>query len=190
MRARRIGFWTLVAVTMLLSIVAVATVVECSEDRVIEIKDSIQTLQPAVDGLRAFRLAANFVAAGEATEIDPKLLVAMAMRESSFDPQIETLERRGKIGEGGLMQIHGAALRLRPRHCDERLIGADCQIHTGARWLAWVRTHCGGSTSRWVAAYGMKQCPTEASARNHISVRIAKAYYDEIGGTQWLAMPQ
>lgn len=175
----------LAAFTATLLVFAFAPHVHCDDDEVVALKTAIVQLQPRVDAMRAFRLAATFAEAGSQNELDPKLLIAMAMRESSLDVKVERLERVGKIGEGGLMQIHGAALRLRPSQCDELLTGAYCQITTGARWLAYARSQCGGSTARWVGAYGLGACPSERMAARHRSVLMARHYYDEIGGSQW-----
>jgi len=184
MKVKILLFAVMLTLTLTMTILFIR-VAECAEEELDTVAAAIVTLQPAVDNVRALRLARHFAESGEETEIDPLLLVAMAMRESSFDPLVESLERRGSLGEGGLMQTHGVSLRVRPSHCDRRLSSAECQIRTGARWLRWVKDHCGGSTARWVAAYGMRSCPTEESASVHRSVRIVRAYYDEIGGVEW-----
>lgn len=146
---------------------------------------AIQRLQPATDEERATRLAGIFVRAGNETRIDPMLLVAIAMRESSLSERVENLERLGSRGERGLMQCHGAALRVRPSGCGEELEGAHCQVYTGAMWLAWVRDHCEGSTWRWVAGYGRSRCPSETEARSDRNAAIAASYYAMAGGREW-----
>lgn len=65
--------------------------------------------------------------------LDPALFIAMAYKESSFEP-----EARGKIGEIGLVQVHGKAAR----GCE--LETPEGQALCGARWLVRVTEDCGG----------------------------------------------
>ncbi len=146
---------------------------------------AIRRLQPAASEERARTLAAIFVEAGDESDVDPLLLAAIAMRESSLHPAVESLTRRGSRGEVGLLQIHGAALRLRPEECSVELEGARCQVRAGARWLAYVRERCGGSMWRYVAAYGRSRCPSEAEARADRNAAIAASYYSLAGGVDW-----
>jgi len=154
-------------------------------DEVCEVAAAIRRLQPATSDERAERLAGVFTGAGHETRIDPLLLVAIAMRESSLSEDVEQLERLGARGERGLLQIHGAALRVRPEACGPELEGAHCQVYTGALWLARVRDACEGSTWRWVAAYGRSRCPSEAEARADRAAAIAASYYALAGGREW-----
>jgi len=150
-----------------------------------EVAAGIAELQPAAAGQRANRLAAVFAEAGRRHNHDPLLLVAIAFRESSLAVDVEEHRRRGALGEGGLMQVHGAALRARPHYCPLPLPDAECQVQTGAAWLAYARAACGGSWWRWVAAYGLGACPSEERAREHAAARVAHRYYTRIGGTRW-----
>lgn len=156
-------------------------------DEVCVVAAAVRRLQPAADEERAGELAGVFVAAGREADLDPLLLVAIAMRESSLHPAVEARTRLGSRGEVGLMQVHprGPAMRLRPADCDEDLDGAGCQVRTGARFLAFVREHCPGSTWRWVAAYGRSRCPSEAEARGDRNAAIAASYYSRAGGSAW-----
>lgn len=154
-------------------------------DEVSAVARAIQRLQPAADDERAARLAGIFVGAGHETRIDPLLLVAIAMRESSLSERVENLERLGARGERGLLQCHGAALRVRPAGCGEELQGAHCQVYTGAMWLAWVRDRCEGSMWVTVAAYGRSRCPSESEAHADRNAAIAASYYSQAGGTEW-----
>ena len=154
-------------------------------DEVETVAAAIRTLQPATTPERADRLAGIFVGAGHETRIDPLLLVAIAMRESSLSERVESLERLGSRGERGLMQCHGAALRGRPRDCPGDLVGAHCQVYTGAMWLARMRDHCGGSTWVTVAAYGRSRCPSETEARADRNAAIAASHYARVGGGEW-----
>lgn len=154
-------------------------------DEVCTVALAVQRLQPAADDERAEELAGHFIAAGEETGFDPLLLLAIARRESSLAESVERLERLGSRGERGLLQVHGAALRARPRDCPASLEGARCQVRTGARWLAYVRDRCQGSTWVTVAAYGWSRCPSEGEARRDRNAAIAASYYAMAGGTEW-----
>lgn len=66
--------------------------------------------------------------------IDPALFIAMAYRESSFETTA-----RGRMGELGLVQVHGKAAR----GCE--LTTAEGQARCGAAWLARVTRECGGA---------------------------------------------
>jgi len=155
------------------------------DTEVLRVSDAIQILQPATSDTLARRWAVIYLDAANETWLDPLLLVAISMRESSLLEEAEAGEYRGQLGEVGLLQVHGVALRHRPAGCDVPLIGAFCQIHTGARFLQYVRELCGGSTWRWVAAYGMSSCPSEATAHEYPGVILAYRYYREVGGEGW-----
>ena len=148
---------------------------------------AIQVLQPRVMDDRAARLSGIIREATDDAWIDPLLVVALIMRESSFSPQIERLERFGERDERGLTQMMpgGPWREVLPDGCTEELVGARCQIHTGVRWLATARQRCPGSWWRWVAAYGMSRCPTEEQARMTTSPRRARGLYIRAGGERW-----
>lgn len=150
-----------------------------------EVAQGVQTLQPGADAERAARLAGVFHAAGRRNKLDPLLLVAISFRESSLLESVESRRVKGSLGELGLMQCHGKALGFRPADCSQHLVGARCQVETGAAYLAEARDHCRGSWWRWVAAYGMGQCPTERYARTVRGAQRAHRYYQMIGGRQW-----
>jgi hypothetical protein len=150
-----------------------------------EVAVAIQQLQPVVSDDRARALAQVFDRAGYENDIDPFLLVAISMRESSLLLKAEDGRYVGSRGERGLLQIHGVALRFRPDGCSKQLKKAFCQVHTGARFLDYCRGMCGGSPWRWVAAYGMSGCPSEEKAGMAVGPRIAHKYYMKIRGTGW-----
>jgi len=165
---------------------------ECTEsfahngrERVEDVADGVRALQPAASHERAVRLARLFVESGATHGHAPRLLVALAMRESSLSPLVESRQVRGALGEIGLLQSHGVALRYRPDGCSSDLESAWCQVETGARFLAVVRRTCGGSWWRWVASYGASRCLTEAEARRDVATRRARRYYVAIGGEGW-----
>ena len=155
------------------------------DDVVSSVAQAVRTLQPGASVERAEELARVIVDAGRETELDPLLITAITFRESSFARSRESLESLGERGERGLMQVHGVALRFRPDACPHSLEGAECQIRTGARFLAYCREACPGSQWRWVGAYGMSRCPSEQEAGMMPSVRVVARYHREIGGSGW-----
>lgn len=148
----------------------------------------IMTLQPSIEEDRARDLARIIDTQAEEHNFDPKLIVAIIMRESSFSSRVESGKQLGQLLEVGLMQIHprnSVAHDLAPRECSRELEGAYCQIATGVRYLGWVRTHCPGSQWRFVAAYGMNRCPSEPIARLDMSTKRARSLHLKIGGEGW-----
>jgi hypothetical protein len=153
---------------------------------VTEVAAGIVKLQPATDLERAAELGLVFHRAAKRHDLDPRLLVAISFRESSLSRAVESGRIRGRLGEVGLMQCHGVAIRRhKPSDCDWGLTGARCQVETGAAYLAAARRQCGGSWWRWVAAYGLGACPSEQQARGMASAKNAHRYYKKIGGQQW-----
>ena len=145
------------------------------------VTDAIVKLQPRYQRVEAEELAGYFIEAANVNKerpFDPLLLVSIAMRESSLLP-----EAVGQLGEIGLLQVHGVALRFLPSGCT--IEEPRCQLLAGAGYLDYVREVCGGSTWKWVAAYGMSRCPSEEMARNSHSVILAYRYYVSIGGLTW-----
>jgi len=142
--------------------------------------EGIQELQPATSEADAETMAQAFVDAGEANSVDPLLLVAIAFRESSLNPSA-----LGQLRERGLMQVHGVALQHRPDNCHEDLETINCQIRTGARWLAIVREQCPGSPWRWVCSYGNSRCCSEQEGGLSLGTRRARRFYVQIGGSEW-----
>jgi hypothetical protein len=159
---------------------------ESPESEVEALAADIQILQPRVSDGRAYRLAAIIRDACAEHSIPPRLVVAMIMRESSYDPRVESLERVGPRGEIGLLQVMpgSPALALRPAHCTEALEGAECQIETGVAWLAHAREACPGSTWRWVGAYGSGRCMPEPAAVATRGVTRLRGILGQLGGTE------
>lgn len=81
----------------------------------------------------AYRIEKALVGAAMDHNIDPALMVAMGYKESSFE-----LDAKGRIGEIGLVQVHGKAAR----NCD--LETPEGQAECGAKWLSRVTEECGG----------------------------------------------
>lgn len=145
-----------------------------------QIANSIRTLQPAHSVERSKSIARWFLEAAEPYDFDPKLLVAISFRESAL--MHKTIGK--SKSEIGLMQVHGAAAKLRPDDCS--LESPRCQILTGTEWLAFAKRTCGESIWDYVFAYGKGRCPRSPDeSRGHYSTRNARRHYIRIGGTQW-----
>jgi hypothetical protein len=169
-------------VIMLFVFNAYAEVEEDVGVQVDELANSIRELQPLYrnDTKYSRSMARWFLEAAEDNSFDPKLLVAISFRESSLRPSTIGTSHN----EVGLMQVHGAAARLRPNNCT--LESPRCQIRTGTAWLALARRQCGLDTWDYVFAYGTGRCPrTPEESRGHHSPRNARRHYIRIGGTSW-----
>ncbi len=162
----------------MLAIVAVVflSITECHGQT---LEESIGRLQPRLTAVDRARWAEGITKAATPHGIDPVLIAALVMRESSFRPQVADGTIRGALGEVGPLQIHGVALR------GVTCRGAGCWLRAGVDFLAHHRTTCPGSTWRWVASYAMRRCPSEAKARASKTARRARYWYDKAGGTTW-----
>lgn len=154
-------------------------------------------LQPLTIDRRAELLGAIVDSVSAQLDFDPLLIVALAFRESRWHPSIERGEKVGRHGEHGLMQVNPRnhkAIAMRPGGCSETLqpepgfgdsfgvSAAECQIVTGARWLAYVREVCpSDSPWPWVYAYKHGQCPSESRALAEPSTRWVLKLCRQIG---------
>lgn len=143
--------------------------------------DGIVRVQPwyAKRPQDAARIARIVRAASLARNIDPWLSLAIARRESSLlNGQV------GALGELGMFQVmpNGSARRRCSQGCD--LSQPNCSATTAACWLDHVREHCGGDTWTWVAAYGMRRCPTASEARNQLQARRARRFLVDLVGEE------
>lgn len=108
-------------------------------------------------------IAEAVFSAGKNHDIPPLLLLAMAHRESSLH-----LGATGKLGERGLMQVHGAAAE----GCDLDTYGN--QVSCGAAWLRRCINEC-GDIEGGIALYGSgKSCalPRGSSRAQMVRSRI------------------
>lgn len=113
--------------------------------------------------------------AAMSTGLDPELIAAVAWRESRFSRGVFSLDRRGAIGEKGLMQVHGVAAK----GCD--LSTAQGQIMCGAKWLKHSIDRCNGDTVGGIARYmsGYECKPTggfgkTCRSRNNLYKRLRR----------------
>ncbi len=143
------------------------------------LEESIGRLQPRLTHADRARWAEGITKAAAPHGIDPVLIAALVMRESSFRPRVADGTVRGALGEVGPLQVHGVALR------GVTCRGAGCWLRAGVDFLAHHRKACPGSTWRWVASYAMRRCPSEAKARASKTARRARYWYDLAGGAMW-----
>lgn len=145
------------------------------------IQSAITRLAPRVSEDRARRLAGYIKEHSEESEIDPLLVTAIIMRESSFSHAVQTGRKVGRAPHKcvGLMQIHpwGPAHKL-GGYLD--LTDANANIRTGVMWLEYVRGVCGDTHWQWVAAYGMSRCPTYHQARRNAAAITARRLYCKV----------
>lgn len=141
-------------------------------DPVRELQGHVVALQPAFSRYphRARQIAEAIDEAAEQHMIDPRLLLAVAHRESSLRSDV-----RGRQGEHGLLQIMPRSYPMRACGRGRDMSQLAANVDTGACYLAHVRDLCGGSTWRWVGAYGMSRCPEERTARTLRSTRRARS---------------
>lgn len=183
----RVAVWALMGVA---TFAAFALVQDClcvpaaeaeEAQPALETAAAISKLQPALTPAQNEMYAAAINASAARHSFDPLLIVAMIMRESSFNEHA-----RGSRGEIGLMQVMpGVAARFAPDGCDVEN-DPTCNIATGVAKLADVRdSTCPGSTWRWMASYGMKRCASEREAGLVKGARRAFAFYTKLGGTRW-----
>lgn len=107
---------------------------------------------------------------------DPYVALAIARRESSFDPRVGNGEIVGGLGERGFFQIYpdGAAEKL-CGGCDQA--EPVCNAHTAMCWLSLRREECGESPWVYVGAYGRRKCPKRWEARGWREVRRARMFF-------------
>jgi len=87
-------------------------------------------------------LATALEEAGEETSLDPLLILSIAYCESGLWPGAQ-----GRLGEIGLLQVHGEAAR------GEDLTTVHGQVRAGARWLRASIDKCGGEVGGGIARY-------------------------------------
>jgi hypothetical protein len=144
-------------------------------------QEAIHKLQPAISRDRSAKLAKYIIFHSKEARIDPKLVVAIISRESSFSLAVQTGRRVGKapLNCVGLMQIApwGAAHKLGGYL---NLADADVNIRTGVMWLEYTHSTCGDTYWQWIAAYGMKGCPSYLRARGNAATITARRLYCKV----------
>lgn len=111
---------------------------------------------PATDTRRtlAHDIGAAIDGAAQSTNQDPWLITSMVFHESSFQ-----LSACGKKNERGLLQVHGAALKL----CQERGLDPTANLEQsascGAVWLSITTEQCGFLVRNWDQCRKTKTSP-------------------------------
>jgi soluble lytic murein transglycosylase-like protein len=98
-------------------------------------------------------------------DIDPVLLTLWAYLESSFDQS-----SRGKLGEIGLMQVHGQSRKI----CESAgldVMKRSDNIECGALLMDMNRRYC-GSMYRGLLRYASGRCEGTPRARRKVSWRL------------------
>jgi hypothetical protein len=163
--------------------------------RVKSVYQTIISMQPAFKngyegGLkRAREISWLLVSYGYENDLDPNLLAAIAMRESSFKFDNErgyALERgrkiikRGRRGEGGIFQLmpKGVAYRMMDHGCS--MFDRECNVQGAVRFLKRCRDYTDNKFGRrnttytWVAAFGRKKVLPPHEARRAQEVLEAR----------------
>lgn len=140
---------------------------------------AVVRLQPrrfAVGDPRARQIASLVRDAAVRFGQDPYVALAIARRESDFDPRVGSGEIVGGLGERGYFQIfpNGAAEKL-CGGCDQT--EPICNAHTAMCWLSLRQEECGTDPWVYVGAYGRKKCPRKWQARGWREVRRARIFY-------------
>ena len=120
-----------------------------------------------------FRLAGYIHDASVANDIDPRISVVVAFRESSLLPSIQL--KTGSRGERGYFQVMPRSLAIRRcgNGCDQNTPA--CNASTALCYLSYCRELCGESPWQYVGGYGRSRCPNSvAEARSWREVRRAR----------------
>jgi soluble lytic murein transglycosylase len=126
---------------------------------------------PACRHTRRAQAVAPVVLRQAADKVDPVLVSAVIMSESSFRHDVT-----GAHGEVGLMQIKpdGMAMKL-CRDLLPRLRDPDVNVACGIRLLASARDTCGPNPLRFLSVYNGTQNCVETPYSRRIVARVAKA---------------
>lgn len=109
-------------------------------------------------------LAPGLVRQAEVRGIDPILVATSISAESAWKPDV-----KGKLGEVGLMQVHGMCA------VGYQLLSPAEQIRAGIDCLAAAITACEGSVEAGLVRYLTGRCTTEkASVRRRVNYRMMR----------------
>ncbi|MBD3822876.1 MAG: lytic transglycosylase domain-containing protein [Epsilonproteobacteria bacterium] len=119
-----------------------------------------------------------FVEAGERYSLDPKILLAIGMTESSLKPHAINKDNRNKSIDVGIMQINSWWFKTLKKHTEDlnNLYDPRFNIHVGA----WVLKQC---TNRYGVTWKAVDCYNkgENNAKNISSyVRMVNKSYMKI----------
>lgn len=159
---------------------------ETQRQRVTEIDAAIVKLQPWFgQGITAMEISRRgfykrelIAAISRATrryEIDHRIAVAMAMRETSLLPYYGYGGKSGSAGERGYFQVypHGEAERTCSAGCNQ--FDPACNAITAMCYLASRRDRCGDDPWLYVSAYNQGGCVSPSAARELAYTRGVRA---------------
>ncbi len=116
---------------------------------------------------RAKEIADAVDAAAQATGFEVSTILTIAWFESRLEKKVGTLEKKGSLGEMGLMQCHGKAVK----NCDLTTIQG--QVTCGSNWLKTCLDTC-GSLKGAIAYYATgKSCTAQGSIDLMVQRRLA-----------------
>lgn len=103
-------------------------------------------------------------------DLDPLVLAVVVRRESSFyeQPRLE-----GKLGEQGLTQVHGYALRM-ARAAGYDMRTSEGQLKAGALHLVHCREECDGTLYQTLSKYQSGHCRTRAGGPRYRTKEILR----------------
>jgi hypothetical protein len=159
---------------------------ELLDDRHKTLVNNILILSPRAGKNRSITIAKFIIEHSDFTEIPHENFVAaIIQRESHFSQRVENGNRRGALGEIGLMQVmpDGYAIHEFGNECEQT--NARCNIMTGTRYLQAAREKCFEERETdnpwiWMSAYATGKCPRLQSARKHKSAKNARHIFCKI----------
>lgn len=129
---------------------------------------------PLLKNKSAFVMVSNgVILSSQKHNLDPNLILATAWKESRLDPRVLHLQKLGKKGEQGAMQLHGIAAE----GCNMSRVSE--QIECGSAWLKKCITKCNDITKGF-GKYITGRCSTikPALARTKLYERLTRVVND------------
>lgn len=116
---------------------------------------------------RARRLASIIHDAAVDHEQNPWIALAMAYKESSFQPGVGELHVTGDLGEEGYFQVMPGGYAMRTCGRGRSMGNARANADTAMCYLGVVQSECDTDDPwQYVSAYGMRRCPRPGEGRS------------------------
>lgn len=158
------------------------------QDLIAEVADIIQEVNQALDPKEVEEISQVIVRSAVAADIDPLLLVSMAITESHCRPDV-----RGGSGEYGMLQVMpgtGRWIAGRLGYAEWQpgdMLDISTNVQFAAYYLRVVTREFNGDTQRGVLAYnrgsaGARSWMAENSPTEHYYVRRVMGTYSKLGG--------